>query len=323
MKKPIFILTYNEGKEWCDFYDYRQYHHFFNDKDYQLIFLDNGNQESIKEWCERTNSIHFVSENNIGTTGGYNWFIRVGDLLKAPRIAVMQADVQVYDPICFELLFRHPLRDIWNNNDFVYYPNQPRSSWDKFFKDGDVGQFFSLDPTFFIQNDYLCDENYTVTHFESTDLFIRMLSHHNLNRVIINNLFRYFPNKEANMSYKEHDESKHLMSIQSYTNREGLHNQWLEYNYDYFRKKWMRNLPIPMDVGIKMWKTRASLWIGPPWEDNNNKKEYEKLLLHRRPLNVHRNINVGQLPYPVEWEVNRFYKEFIVSEKIKISDYQR
>lgn len=317
MKKPIFVITYNEGKEWCDYYNDHTYSKIFNDPDYQIIFLDNGNQDIIKEWAEKTNSIHFVTENNIGTTGGYNWFIKVGAMLKSPRIAVMQADVQIHNSVCLTYLFNHPTKRNYHHDEFVYWPNQPRKYWNLNL-DWDVGQFFSLDPTFFLENNYLCDENYTVTHFESTDLFCRMVSDDNLYPARVVNLLRFFPDKSPNKDVLENYDNE-LYTIKSFTNIEGLHDRWFDYNFDYFRKKWMRDLPLKLDDAKSLW---GRLYIGPAWVDSEKKEDFAQLLMHKMNLDVHRNINIGQLPYPVEWEINRFYKEKILTNIIKTSDYQ-
>ena len=78
MKKIIFILTFSEGDHWVKYYNLDDYQKYFPDDQYQLIILDNGNQNVVKEWASKTNAIYHRSENNLGTTGGYNWFIRVG-----------------------------------------------------------------------------------------------------------------------------------------------------------------------------------------------------------------------------------------------------
>lgn len=320
MQKIIFVLTYTEGDHWCNFYNDQHYKNIFNDPNYKIVFLDNGNQESISQWCKQTNSIHFVTENNIGTTGGYNWFIKVGALLKADRIIVMQGDIQIHNPICLSYLFQPPFRKKWKSDDFVYWPNSPRAWWTDEYLDADVGQFFSLNPNFFLTNDYLCDENYTVTHFESTDLYVRMTYTANLNKPNIHNLFTFFPDKEAN--YEElNDYSKEFFSIRSFTNKMGLHDKWFDYNYEYHRKKWLRDLPLTLEQGKIIRSNGGNLWLGPPWNDGSEESyKYSQLLLHRMALDVHRNINVGQLPYPVEWEINRFYNQFVKTGIIKIND---
>ena len=43
------------------------------------LILDNGNQDCMRDWAEQTNNLYHRSDNNLGTTGGYNWFIRVGE----------------------------------------------------------------------------------------------------------------------------------------------------------------------------------------------------------------------------------------------------
>jgi hypothetical protein len=122
MKNIIFVLTYSECDRWINHYTTEKYKKYFAE-DYQLIFLDNGDQDNIKKWAKDTGSIYHRSENNIGTTGGYNWFIHVGNLLNAPRIAVMQADVLVHNPVALSYLFNKPDGSEWERDDFVYWPN--------------------------------------------------------------------------------------------------------------------------------------------------------------------------------------------------------
>jgi hypothetical protein len=323
MKKIIFVLTYSEGEKWCEYYRLENdaYKNCFPD-DYLLVFLDNGNQDSIKNWANATNSIYFRSTNNLGTTGGYNWFMRIGQLLKAPRIAVMQADVVIHNPIVVSRLFNQENGDEWNSEDFVYWPNDRKSAWRSDGVSTDCGQFFSIDPTFFIENDYLCDENYTVTHFESIDLFLRISDRSNNNNpaVFRNLAYMYYPDKDV-VNYQTHEYNEDLLyTLGSYSNRLGEHDPWFIYNFPYFQKKWMESMPtIDPVIGKKLLfneHSPVSLWGGSPWCRSEKMMKWRQLLIHRKPLNPHRNIEVGQLPYPVEWEVNRFYLEFVKDGQI-------
>jgi nucleoside-diphosphate-sugar epimerase/ubiquinone/menaquinone biosynthesis C-methylase UbiE len=312
MKKIIFILTYSEGDRWAHYYKLNEYQKYFPNDEYQLIILDNGNQDVVKEWAKKANAIYHRSENNIGTTGGYNWFFRIGQLLKAPRIAVLQADVFVHNPLAISYLFNKIDGSEWDKQDFVYWPNTGKSTWDKNHLSSDVGQFFSVDPNFFIENDYMCDENYTVTHFESIDLWCRMTSTKNRFPAKPRNLLHlYFPNEDLTFD----DNDTHMCSVYSYhsfSNHSGEHDEWFAYNWEYFKKKWVKpSFDIDSDAGYKMLTHGFNVWSGMPWTTTPGLQQWEPLLLHRKPLDPFRNINVNQMPYPVEYEVNKFYTNFI------------
>lgn len=312
MKKIIFVLTYSEGDRWVHHYNTENYKKYFKD-DYQIIFLDNGNQDNIKKWAKDTGSIYHRSENNIGTTGGYNWFIRVGNLLNAPRIAVMQADVLVHNPVALSYLFNKPDGTEWERDDFVYWPNDGKDAWDDNGNSGDVGQFFSVNPSFFLENEYLCDENFTVTHYESIDLWIRMTNSSNKYPAKPKNLLNlYFP--EENLD-KKLDEFCSIYSYYSFSNRSGEHNEWFEYSWDYFKKKYLKPAnDIDAKTGFKLFNDGVSFWHKAPWITTPGMENWGQLYLQRKVLDPNRNIKVNQLPYPVEWEVNRFYIDNIKSK---------
>lgn len=302
MKKLIFVLTYKEGPQWCQWYPVDHYYNIFP-KDCQIIILDNGNQDCMREWAEQTNNLYHRSENNLGTTGGYNWFIRVGDLMSADRIAVMQADVQVMTPKVFDLLF-HPE---WGPLDFAYFPNLPRELWNADNTDSDVGQLFSLNPKTFLDNDWLCDENYTITHFESIDLWVRMNSLANIVKVQCHNLLYEFSSSA--------DEDLKFFKIHSISNSSGEHGPWFKHNYEYFTEKWPQSQKFTPEEAYRQWCNNPSTleWGSDPWKDpwKGLRRDWSPVLLHRRRLRTERNIKIGQLPYPVEWEVNRFYQALL------------
>lgn len=296
MKKIIFILTYREGSHWNQWYTRDNYYKLFPE-DCQLIFLDNGNQESIAQWAKEFGAQHHVTENNLGTTGGYNWFIRTGAMLGVDRIAVMQADVEVLDRRCFDLLFN----PAWTASDFAYFPNMSRELWEPNGLDPDIGQFFSLNPQYFLDNDWLCDENYTITHFESIDLWVRMNSRRNYNPLIVHNLLNEF-------STPDHDAS--FYNIHSFSNNAGEHSPWFIANFEYFAKKWCHQTDLTdLEQGLELFKNAKLPWADSPWVDNINM--HAGNCLNRRALDVNRNIRVGQVPYPVEHEVNRYYEKFV------------
>ena len=312
-KKIIFVLTYSEADHWVNFYTPEVAEKCFPNDEYQLIILDNGDQQIMQEWALQNKAIYHKSKNNIGTTGGYNYFFRVGQLLKSPRIAVMQADVFVHDPLAIRWLFRQKTGDHWEREDFVYYPNKGKSTWTKEGDSCDVGQFFSVDPSFFVENNYLCDENYTITHFESVDLWCRMTRQDNR-----------FPAKTHNLLYKYYKDEdlingacENVYTYHSFSNTAGEHDRWFYNNWDYYKKKWLKSSMHDIDskVGAQMFKHGFMVWNSMPWVTSPNLEAYGPSLIHHMPLDPQRNVDVGQVPYPVEYEVNAFYLKFIKQEQ--------
>lgn len=321
MKKLIFVLTYNEGPEWIVHYS-DPFMTEFQKNNFLFIIVDNGNQDNLKEWCEQYEQLYFRTENNLGSTGGYNLFIRIGELLKSRRIGVIQADVLVKNPLLFEFLFFKPFdRNLvpeasfhYKDDEFVYFPNMTSDYWSPKGIDWDVGQFFSLNPWFFIKNEYLCDENYTVTHFESIDLFVRMTSDANHCPAVPINIFYHYFNKDDNNKLK-------LYETTHKTNFQGLHDKWFEYNVMYWKEKWnVDDTTSTVEDFFNLFKRHELKWARYPWSSDPD-NFYKQLMLHKKPLRTERNTNVGQVPYPVEHECNRFYKEFVQTEILERGTY--
>lgn len=290
MNKIIFVLTYAEGDLFI-----RNYRKEFYPDDARIIILDNGRQDRVREWAESNNIIYFRSENNLGTTGGYNWFIRVGSLLGASRAVVMQADVELLRPETMQLL----LADHWQQHDFVYFPNMARHCWAANGEDSDIGQLFSINPKFWLNAGWLCDENFTVTHFESIDLFVRITSKRNVLPAKLNNLL-YLYSKDSN-------EDQSFYKIYSVSSGLGEHNPWFVRNFNYWKQKWGYHLPdMTIEQGWDLFRNNQLDWANNPWIQTEN--FHAAINLHRWALDPHRNISAGQVPYPVEHEVNRFYQ---------------
>lgn len=311
-KNVIFVLTYSEADHWVNFYNDKVAKQCFPRDEYQLIILDNGDQQIMREWAEKNGAIYHKSKNNIGTTGGYNYFIKVGHLLQASRIAVMQADVFVHDPLAIRWLFRQKNGNVWEKEDFVYYPNKGKNSWTVEGDSCDVGQFFSLNPTFFLENNYLCDENYTVTHFESVDLWVRMTRFDNRNPAKTHNALKlFYPDQDLV------DNSSDAYTYHSFSNTAGEHDKWFHHNWDYYKKKWLKSSMHDLDskVGSQMFKHGFMVWNTMPWTSTPALEKLGPMLLHHMPLEPKRNIEMGQVPYPVEYEVNAFYSKFIKQEE--------
>jgi hypothetical protein len=303
MKKLLFILTYSEGQQFVTYYKPEVYNKYFKN-DVQIVVLDNGNQGVVREWSSRVGALYFATENNLGTTGGYNFFIRLGEMFNATRIAVMQADVLIHDSITIDLLFNKQDGSEWSKNDFVYWPQLSSSAWHNGI-DPDVGQFFSLDPIYFLENDFLCDENYTVTHFESIDLYMRITDKNSPHTAKINNLmYMYYPGMSPNRIPTENTNGL-LYTICGFSDNAGELDKWFLYNFNYFKDKWSPTTDISAEDAFELFKQGHNFWGIRPWDSEN----WHILHLNKRYLKTQRNTDIGQLPYPVEWEINRFYKE--------------
>ena len=79
---------------------------------------------------------------------------------------------------------------------------------------------------------------------------------------------------------------------------------------EYFAKKWCHEVDtLTLEQGLELFKDSKLPWSDTPWVKNDNM--HAGNCLNRRALDVHRNIRVGQVPYPVEYEVNRYYEKFV------------
>jgi len=314
-KNIIFVLTYSEAEHWANYYTKKVATECFPASDTQVIILDNGDQQIMREWAKNNNAIYYKSKNNIGTTGGYNFFIKLGHILKAKRIAVMQADVFVHDHLAIKYLFRKRDGDSWEKDDFVYFPNRGKTSWTEDGDSSDVGQFFSVNPTFFLMNNYLCDENYSVTHFESVDLWCRMTRSDNPNPAKTHNLLRLYWEDQDLID----DNTCDVYSYHSFSNTSGEHDRWFDYNWDYYKKKWLKLEMQDIDsaVGRKMFKHGFMLWNNMPWVGKPSDQRFGPMMVHHMPLEPYKNIEIGQVPYPVEFEINAFYNQFIKKQNIQ------
>ena len=279
--KVVFLLTYIEQNEWIRFNPPEIFKEKY--KDYSFIVLDNGNQSNMKQWCEDTGSYYYASEYNIGSSGGYNWIFRVASLLRLPRAILLQADVEILNIKVLDTLLEGNL----DTNYIPFWPQSPRRHWDTI----DVGQVYNLGQIFSFAPDYLLehrmlnDENYVVTHFDDADLARRMRGS---GMKLYNKLLDYpdidcvqigeEPEHIAEGLYKIH----HISSWNS-----GNHIDWLEYNQSYHNLKWLRG---PDDA-----------WEQRPFSDDG---DLNKML----PFS-HRWTKLGYPPYPVEYEVNRFWEQ--------------
>ena len=294
-KKTVFVLSYLEEKEWNKFYPAWMFNQVY--QDYQFVVLDNGNQPIMQEWCNLTGAYYYSSEYNIGSSGGYNWIFRVAELLGLKRAALLQADVEIINKECLDKLFDEK----WKDDEIPFWPQEPREKWDTDSNNEggtyNLGQFFSFNPTYLIENNLLVDENYVVTHFDDADLMRRMIEKgtkpHNL-------LLEYpsldvFPDKDNLASfvpglYNMH----HFSSKQSGSNN---HKEWEDLNQPYHNKKWFKNDDHSWETPFGHCETDSK-----PSETDLKRMDINKTEPHTKKW-----MPLGYPPYPVEYEVNRFY----------------
>jgi hypothetical protein len=296
-KKVVFVLTYLEQKEWNKFYPAWMFNQVYTD--YQFIILDNGNQSIMKEWCNLTGSYYYSSEYNIGSSGGYNWIFKSAELLGLKRAALLQADVEIINKECLDKLFD----DKWQENDIPFWPQEPRANWDQN-PDNEggtynLGQFFSFNPTYLLENNLLVDENYVVTHFDDADLMRRMLEA----GTKPHNLLLDFPSLDCmpdkdNLAnsvpglYNMH----HFSSKQSGSDN---HKEWEVLNQPYHNKKWFKNSDHAWETPFGHCEPESKPTI----------TDYKRLDYNKKEPHSHKWLPLGYPPYPVEHELNRFWEE--------------
>mgnify|MGYP005674724443 FL=1 len=303
-KKVVFVLTYLEEKEWNKFYPAWTFGQVY--PDYKFIVLDNGNQPLMKEWCELTGSYYYGAEHNIGSSGGYNWMFRVAELLKLDRAVLLQADVEIESRECLDKLFD----DKWQDNDIPFWPQVPRKEWDTS-PDNEggtynLGQFFSFNPTYLLENNLLVDENYVVTHFDDADLMRRMLdagtNTHNL-------LLEYptldcAPDKDGKANYVAGMYNMHHFSSLQQPDSDN-HREWELLNQPYHDRKWFRKNGEVIERSYPYAFDQCSDEGGR----TVSKQQLARLDFNKAEPHSHKWLPLGYPPYPVEYEVNRFWEQ--------------
>lgn len=302
-KKPVFVLTYNEQDLWCKNYP----EHIFKEKfvDYQFIILDNGQQEKIQHWCEETDSYYFASEYNIGSTGGYNWIFKVAHLLGYDRAVLTQGDVEIIDTDVLKHLFSD-----WGNNQVPFFPQVDKTLWDQTGQVYNLGQLFSFNPQFILENDFTNDENYVVTHYDDADLARRM---RDWGVVLINLLHKEYPDKdclEIDSSHVVEDLYKihHWSSLQQ--DNSDNHERWLNYNQNYHNKKWGGN-GMPQSYPFNTMSEGEFNELDSTIINNQPYTEQLKFNVNKRLPHSTRWTDLGYLPYPIEHEINRFWLKYL------------
>lgn len=300
-KKTVFVLTYLEEKEWNKFYPAWMFNQVYDD--YQFIVLDNGKQSIMEEWCKYTGSYYYASEYNLGSSGGYNWIFRVAELLGLKRAALLQADVEIINKECLDKLFD----DKWEDNQLPFWPQTPRAEWDTN-PDNEggtynLGQFFSFNPTYLIENNLLVDENYVVTHFDDADLMRRMIE---MGTEPKNLLLDYptldcIPDKDGIASYVAgFYNMHHFSSLQSGSDN---HQEWLELNQPYHDRKWLKNSEHAWETPFGHCEPDSDTDFNIP-----TIQDWKRMNINKTEAHSSKWLPLGYPPYPVEYEINRFWE---------------
>lgn len=254
----IFLLTYNEGEMFTNFYGDEFVNTHFKSNNIRFVVLDNGNQPIMKEWCEKHDFIYYGSEYNIGSSVGYNWIFKTAAMMGLDFAILMQADVEVNSAKPFFIMQDLCIKE--NGESFICWPQELYGFWlsdstqlRKFGHDiHNLGNLVGFNPQVQKQKDCYFDENFVVTHFDDVE-FICWLNKNKRMKVLNASLMlgyetnQYYVNVTEENPYSsvncfciESDEFKikiHHSSIlidRKLNNIENSHKPWLDFNKPYF-----------------------------------------------------------------------------------------
>lgn len=291
----VFILTYNEEELFNHIYNHDLVAHLKRNQ-INFIVLDNGKQDGIKTWCEQHDFPYYRSEFNIGSSGGYNWIFKVAHAMGINEAILMQADVHITTH--YPLTLTYNLTKEKGSTHFMCWPQQMYGFWDikeplRIFDDNlhNLGNLVGFNPRAMRHKNCYFDENFVVTHYDDLE-FIHYIKNMNLMQIYnvpFNQGFhnqKYLTNYEiqyANKSFKnnifrieapEFEFSVYHASTQIPHVNTHDHSFWLDFNKEHMELFWKNNgrRTIPYD---------PSRWT---------RFEYP--------------------PYPVYYEMLRFFKQF-------------
>ena len=268
----VFVLTYNEEVMFTNMYNDQFVNEHFKPHDIKFIVLDNGNQPLIKEWCEKHNYIHYPTEFNIGSAGGYNWIFKLAYMMDLDNAILMQSDVELSNSE--PLFFTETLVDTFGRDFIITWPQEMNNFWlndesklEPYAHDApNLGNFVGFDPKVLKEKDCYFDYNYVVTHIDDIEYKQWMRKHNLMDTLNPAHLLRH--NTEQ---YYKTEESKWYGGISKYfvissstftikthhasigidhltKNIVNSHEQWLEINQPYYELVLQNNLTrIPYD----------------------------------------------------------------------------
>jgi hypothetical protein len=282
------MLTYNEQDLWIKHYPKDFVDSQIKPHNFHFIVLDNGNQPLMKQWCEENNFTYYASEYNIGSSGGYNWAFKVAYSMNLDTALFMQADVEINNAEPLLLTYNLTKEDkgknffIWPQTMWGYWEENPVPWVGKRLHNlGNLVGFNSL-----AQFEHQCyfDENYVVTHFDDLE-FIWWLETTN-KKMCIKNVPEILNHSDhsyekghgstfiingSNYIFKVHHASQTIH--EQLTGEFQFHNKWLEFNQPYYREA------VKPDCVIRL------------------------------PYDPSRWTRFGYPPYPVLYEINRFFDQ--------------
>lgn len=291
-KNTIFILTYCEG----DFFTTKAWANV-DHSNYNFVVLDNGNQQNVKDFCERENWEYYATEYNIGSSGGYNWIIKAASMLKLKRAALVQSDVEIQNMATINMLFNTNV-DRCDDTSILMWPQTGPKNWltelmasterDFVYGEGspvNLGQIFSFNPDHMIFNNLLVDENFVVTHFDDIDLKFRIINSNTrlLNLAWYHNMHdRWIPDgPQPDVTQGDIDGMYKIHHISVNTNEN--HQNWYDYNVEYYEAKGLHRID----------------YTDPDYQNKINKWPQASL----------RWTALGYPPFPVEYELNRWWSQ--------------
>jgi len=286
---PIFLLTYNEQDSFVEIYNDQFVRTHFGPNNIHFYVLDNGKQPKIESWCQRHGYTYYASEYNIGSSGGYNWIFKTAFRLRLQAAVLMQADVEITS--AWPLLFTYQLTRAFGTTHFITWPqtfHHSDYSAEISYHDlksnlPNLGNLVGFDPNTMHQKICYFDENYVVTHCDDLEFLYHMRTK-NMNAV---NAISLLPGavETAQRFVLPGTETRTYSHVIKFNNEEirihhvsqhyESHDPWLAVNKPYYDLM---------------------------WEQSQCQK--------RAPYDPARWQQFGYPAYPVQHELDRFFKKF-------------
>jgi len=305
----VFLLTYNEQYLWCDMYHDDFVNKEFKPNNINFVVLDNGNQPKMREWCEKHNYIYYASEYNIGSAGGYNWIFKVAFGMGLSDAVLMQADVECSNAL--PLLITHQQTKLLGDTHFVCWPQTLRTPWDFNLEMPyvgseneiwsvlyNLGNVVGFNPKRMYDENCYFDDNFVVTHYDDIE-FVNYC--HNCTSMQILNVARLLGLKQG---YNEY----HRSFINSFLVESPKFAMCIRHASMTIERQQKK---IINSHGI--WETFNKPYydmIEQKFNQKNIEFGYNRSHYQRMPYDPNRWIQHGYLPYPTEFEIDRFFNQF-------------
>lgn len=291
MKRYVFVLTYNESKMWLHNYPKEVVDQQFKSNDIHFIVLDNGSQEPMRQWCEEHGFTYYASEYNIGSSGGYNWIFKVALGMGLDTAMLMQADVEINN--AEPLIITDNLTRAFGEESFFIWPQHLYNFWlpadqqEPWLEHRlhNLGNLVGFNPKALAQWDCYFDENYVVTHFDDVEFLL----------YLDNTAKMTYKNVPALLNHRDHfysTDTGYPVPVENSFNIRGP---------NYHLKVHHSSMKIDQERGV--------INSHGPWYEYNLPVYNEFLKSGRSAYNPQRWVDRGYLPYPVHYEVARFFEQ--------------